>query len=180
MQFLASGSWKLCGVLAGAGFAGHKMDWSLIRNSVLALYFLCLIPTNTFSPSIHHTVTKDRHRRQICWRQEIAWCSNPVFLLLWDEMCSGDQIQKKGRNYYTLFFVLLFVSVFVIPSPPGGVNNYCGKSLLLFSHKLFSNESSETCMIMQDRFCCHILYSLSFRYKITLCSPFKVFAFTFY
>lgn len=41
-------------------------------------------------------------------------------------------------------------------------------------------ESSETSMIMEDRFCRHILYSLSARYEIALCPLFNVFAFTVY
>lgn len=105
MQFSASTSMKLCGVSAGAGFAGHKMDWSLIRNSVLALYFLCLIPTNTFSPIIHHIVKKDRHRRQTSWGKKIAWCSNLVFLLLWDESCVWEIEFRRREESISWFFL---------------------------------------------------------------------------
>lgn len=111
IQFLASTSRKLCCLPAGESFTGQKMDWSLIRNSVLALYFLCLISTNTLSPRINHTVKKDRHRRQTRWRKFFAWCSNLVFLLRWDGLCvlEIDFRSRKETFLWCSSFVCFYV-----------------------------------------------------------------------
>lgn len=121
-------------------FCRAQMDWSLIRNSVLAVYFFCLISAYTFPPSIHHIVKKDRHRRQTSWRKEIAWCSSPVFLLLWDEPCVLEiEFRKREETIPCFFFSYLFLYLLYLLFFPHLVNNYCWKSLMLFSHKLFSN-----------------------------------------